>query len=72
MQQEIEATALFLLVFQDLDGVLVGVAGVDTDGQASQAGSTDLTAKHLLLHVVGRAIVKIIKARLADTDDFRM
>ena len=70
MQQESEVTALFLLFFEYGERVVVGVAGVDADGDAGEAGCADVAAKGILLDVAGGAVVEIIETGFADANDF--
>ncbi len=71
MQQKIKMPAPALLR-QNAQRVVIGIARMDADRQAGQAGGPYLTAERLLLHVARRAIIEIIQPGLADTNHARM
>src|SRR5439155_19157211 len=54
------------VIAKNADGVLVGFARVDDDGQIQFARELDLSAEDRLLHVARREVVVIIEADLAD------
>ena len=54
------------------DHFLVGVARVDDERQPRLAGSRDMRAEHLSLHLARAAVVVIVEARFADRDAARM
>ena len=68
-RRKVKSPPVSAFILQDLRDVGVGVAGVDGEGQAGQAGSADVGAEVGLLHVAGGAVVEVVQAGLADADD---
>ena len=57
------------LLFEDGRRLVVGLAGVDDDGQAHLAGQAELPAEDLALDVARRVVVVEVEADLADGHD---
>ena len=64
--------ALPQFVFEDAQGVILGVARVDDERQPSVARNGDVGAKQRLLHRSIRLVVVVVEPSLADPDHFRM
>ena len=61
-----------LLVLEDGDHVVVGVARVDDQRQAGPARRVDVTAEHRRLIGSGRAVIEIVEPGFADGDALGM
>ena len=57
---------------QHVQGIRPGIATVNNDGQPGGVRQLHLLAKHPLLRLARRVIVKVVQPNLAPGDNFRM